>query len=158
VAGLPRPISTPHEEVNVVKLSPFLLFEGNCAEAMHFYQSCLGGHLEVTLLRDTPMGEQAPPSLHDKVAYAYLSSGSIEISATDWQHQTRLPHQGNTVGLYVSGGTDEDLKEIFDKLAVGADPEVLDELREMPFGSYGHLADRYGVHWFFRGERSFTSS
>jgi PhnB protein len=51
-------------------LSPFLLFEGNCAEAMRFYQSCLGGELEVTLVRETPMKEQAPAALHDRVAYA----------------------------------------------------------------------------------------
>jgi len=140
--------------VKPMNLSPFLLFEGNCAEAMRFYQSCLGGELEVTLLRDTPMKDQAPATLHDKVAYAHLTSGSIEISATDWQHQTRVPRQGNTVGLYLSGGAYADLKEVFDKLAVGADPHLLDELRDMPFGSYGHLADRYGVHWFFRGDTS----
>jgi PhnB protein len=141
-----------------VNLSPFLLFEGNCAEAMRFYQSCLGGQLEVALLGDTAMKDQAPPSLHDKVAYARLTSGAIEISATDWQHQTRVPRQGNTVGVYLSGGTYPDLKEVFDKLAVGADPDLLDELRDMPFGTYGHLADRYGVHWFFRGESPVFSS
>jgi PhnB protein len=144
--------------VKAVKLSPFLLFEGNCAEAMQFYQSCLGGELEITLLRDTPMKDQAPASLRDKVAYARLTSGSIEISATDWQHQTRVPRQGNTVGSYLSGGTYADVKQVFDKLAAGADSDLLDELRDMPFGSYGHLADRYGVHWFFRGERSTASS
>jgi PhnB protein len=53
--------------VKAVNLSPFLLFEGNWAQAMQFYQSCLGGELEVTLLRDTPMKDQAPASLHDKV-------------------------------------------------------------------------------------------
>jgi PhnB protein len=134
-----------------VKLSPFLLFDGNCAEAMEFYQSCLGGELEVTLLRDTPMKDQAPANLHDKVAYAHLASGLIEISATDWQHQTRLPRQGNTVALYLSDDGYADLEQAFDALAVGADPELLDELRDLPFGTYGHLADRYGVHWFFRG-------
>ena len=113
--------------MKAVNLSPFLLFEGNCVEAMQFYQSCLGGELEVTLLRDTPMKGQAPTSLHDKVAYAHLTSGSIEISATDWQHQTRVPRQGNTVGLYLSGATYAALKEVFDTLAVGADQDLLDE-------------------------------
>ncbi len=141
-----------------MNLSPFLLFEGNCAEAMQFYQSCLGGELEVTLLRDTPMRDNAPAHLHDKVAYAHLTSGSIEISATDWPHQTRIPRRGNTVGLYLTGGARADLQEVFDKLAAGADSALLDELRDMPFGSYGHLADRYGVHWFFRGESSTTPS
>lgn len=139
-------------------LSPFVLFEGTCAEAMSFYQSCLGGVLEVTLLRDTPMRDQAPAGPHDKVAYARLASGSIEISATDWQHQTRVPRPGNTVGLYLTGGTYEELKQVFDKLAEGADPDLLDELRDVPFGCYGHLADRYGVHWFFRGEASTSPS
>jgi uncharacterized glyoxalase superfamily protein PhnB len=35
---------------------------------------------------------------------------------------------------------------------VGADSDLLDELHDEPFGTYGHLADRYGVHWFFRGD------
>jgi PhnB protein len=134
-----------------MNLCPFLLFEGDCAEAMAFYQSCLGGALEVTLLRDTPMKAQAPASLHDKVAFAHLTSGAIELSATDWQHQTRMPRQGNTVGLYLTGDGYAGLKEVFDRLAIGADPDLLDELSELPFGVYGHLADRYGVHWFFRG-------
>jgi PhnB protein len=141
-----------------VNLCPFLLFDGNCAEAMEFYQLCLGGELSVTRVRDTPMKEQSPPSVHDKVAYAQLTSGFIQISATDWQHPTRVRRQGNAVALSVSDGTYEELKAVFDRLAVDADPDLLDELRDMPFGSYGHLADRYGVHWFFRGEASTSTS
>jgi PhnB protein len=136
-----------------MELSPFLLFEGNCAEAMQFYRSCVGGELEITLVRDTPMKDQAPEHLLDKVAFAHLANGAVEIAATDWQHPTRVPRQGNTVGLYLTGGTFDELEAVFDRLAVGADPALLDELTDLPFGSYGHLADRYGVHWFFRGER-----
>jgi len=128
----------------MLSLTPFLLFDGDCAEAMAFYQSCLGGELTVTLLGDTPMKDQVP--------YARLVSGALDLSATDWQHQTRRPRQGNTVGIYLSGGSYGELKAIFDRLAVGADPDLLDELAELPFGIYGHLADRYGVHWFLRGE------
>jgi len=133
-------------------LTPFLLFDGDCAEAMTFYQSCLGGELTITWLGDTPMKDESPPHLHDKVAYARLVRGALDVSATDWQHPTRRPRQGNTVGLYLSGGSDDELTVIFDRLAIGADPDLLDELAERPFGIYGHLADRYGVHWFFRGE------
>jgi PhnB protein len=136
----------------MMNLTPFLLFDGNCAEAMAFYQSCLGGDLSVTKVGDTPMKGQAPPGQPQKVANAHLKSGAIEFSATDWLHPTRAPKQGNTVAMYVSGGHEE-LRAIFDRLAVGADKNLLDELREMPFGSYGHLADKYGVHWFFRGEK-----
>lgn len=135
----------------MVKLSPFLLFDGNCAEAMEFYRSCLGGELELLKVADTPMKAQIPSPLHGRLAYAHLQSGSVEISATDWLHPTRKPHPGNTVALYIHDGSFSELKAIFDKLSVGADKDLLDELRDMPFGSYGHLADKFGVHWFFRG-------
>lgn len=134
----------------MVSLTPFLLFDGNCAEAMAFYRDCLGGELTLIRLGDTPMKHQAPPVQHHKVVHAHLASGALELSATDWLHPTRVRAPGNTVAMYVQGTHDE-LRAIFDKLSVGADPELLDDLRELPFGIYGHLADRYGVHWFFRG-------
>ena len=137
-----------------MNLMPYLLFDGNCAEAMAFYQGCLGGVLTITKVCDTPMKGQMPPEQHHKVAFANLKSGVIEFSATDWLHATRTPRQGNTVALYISGGKYNELRTIFDKLALGASKELLDDMRDMPFGSYGHLADKYGVHWFFRGDKS----
>jgi PhnB protein len=137
-------------------LTPFLLFDGNCAEAMTFYHSVLGGELTITRVGD--MGMPVPPEVRDKVAHAHLEGGTIAFSATDWQHPTRQPRQGNTVAMYLDGGTYEDLKVIFDRLSDGADPALRDELRQMPFGTYGHLADRFGVHWFFRGNRSDASA
>jgi PhnB protein len=137
-----------------MKLMPFLLFDGNCAEAMAFYQGCLGGELTLTKVSDTPMKVQMPPEQHHKVAFANLKSGLLEFSATDWLHATRTPKQGNTVALYISGGKYNELRTIFDKLAVGASKEFLDDLRDLPFGTYGHLADKYGVHWFFQGNKS----
>ena len=134
-----------------MNLTPFLLFDGNCTEAMAFYQSCLGGELTLTRLGDTPMGTHAPPEQQHKVTYALLKSDSVEFSATDWLHPVRQPRPGNTVAIYLQADEYDELRAVFDKLAVGADKELLDDLREMPFGTYGHLADRYGVHWFFRG-------
>lgn len=137
----------------MIHLTPFLIFDGNCAEAMTFYQSCFGGDLTITKVGDTPMKASMPPSQHPKVAHARLKSDMAEFSATDWLHPTRKPKQGNTVAMYISGGQYNELRAIFDKLAAGADEELLDDLRDMPFGSYGHLADRFGVHWFFQGEK-----
>lgn len=136
-----------------MNLTPFLLFDGQCAEAMAFYQSCLGGDLSITKVGDTPMKGHMPPEQHQKVAHAHLKSGVIEFSATDWLHPKRSPKRGNMVAMYVNGGKFKELRAIFDNLATGADRELLDDLRDMPFGSYGHLADKYGVHWFFQGEK-----
>jgi uncharacterized glyoxalase superfamily protein PhnB len=32
----------------MLECTPFLLFDGNCAEAMTFYHQCLGGELTLT--------------------------------------------------------------------------------------------------------------
>ena len=137
-----------------MKLMPFLLFEGNCAEAMAFYQSCLGGELSVTKVKDMPMAPGVPAEQLNKVAFANLKSGILEISATDWRHPTRMPKQGNTVALFISGGSYGELRVIFDKLAEGASKDLLDDLKQLPFGTYGHLADKFGVHWFFQGDKA----
>jgi PhnB protein len=138
----------------MLNLTPFLLFDGDCAKAMLFYQACFGGELVLTKVKDTPMKDQIPSELHEKVINAHLMSGAVEFTATDWLHQTRKPRSGNTVCMYLNGGSYGELRAIFDSLSMGADPVLLDDLRNMPFGSYGHLADRYGVHWFFQGDKS----
>jgi PhnB protein len=138
----------------VTNFSPFLLFDGNCTEAMEFYRSCLGGELNLTRLSETPMKDRHPPENHGRVVNARLRGGAVDITATDWLHPSRFPRPGNTVGLYISEAPYAELKGYFDRLSRGADPELLDELVDMPFGSYGHLADKFGVHWFFQGEKS----
>ena len=113
-----------------MNLTPFLLFDGTCAEAMAFYQTCLGGELTITRLGDTPMGDHAPPEQQRKVTYARLKSDSIEFSATDWLHPTRAPKPGNTVAMHLRAENEGELRAVFDKLAVGADKDLLDDLRE----------------------------
>ncbi|MHB1209991.1 MAG: VOC family protein [Acidimicrobiales bacterium] len=138
----------------MVNLTPFLLFDGECGDAMAFYQTCLGGELAVTMVKDTPMKDQFALEHHNKVINAHLKSGLIEFTATDWLHPTRTPKTGNTVCMHLTGGTKGELSVLFERLSVGADPELVDLLRDMPFGSYGHLVDRYGIHWFFQGDGS----
>jgi PhnB protein len=97
--------------------------------------------------------QQYPPDKQDRVLNARLKSGVIDITATDWMHPVRKPSPGNMVALYISEAPYAQLKEYFEKLAEGADPDLLDKLVEMPFGSYRHLADKFGIHWFFQGEK-----
>jgi len=138
----------------MANFSPYLLFEGNCAQAMEFYQSCLGGNLTLTRVFESPMKNQMPKELQSRIINARLKSGPIDISASDWLHPTRMPNHGNTVCLYISGAPYGELKDYFDKLSEGAEPTLRDPLREMPFGSYGALTDKYGVRWMFQGDKS----
>ncbi len=137
----------------MLRCTPFLLFDGNCAEAMTFYHECLGGSLTLTKLGDTPMKAMFPPEKHDRIINAHLTSGPIELSATDWMASPQYdPVMGNTVALFVVGGAFDELKSLFDKLAAGADTARFQELHDMPFGTYGQFYDRYGFQWIFKGD------
>ncbi len=142
----------------MLQCTPFLLFDGNCAEAMTFYHQCLGGELTLTKLADTPMKAQFPKEKHNRIINAQLKSGGIEFSATDWMASpTYEPIQGTTMAIFVHGGTYDELKVIFDKLAQGAEKERFQELHDLPFGTYGQFHDKYGVPWIFVAEKAVVS-
>jgi PhnB protein len=93
-----------------------------------------------------------PASQQEKILNARLRSGNLNISASDWLLAARTPVRGNTVCLYLSGGTPEELKTLFERLSEGA--EVTDPLKEQFFGIYGSLNDRFGIRWMFRCDRN----
>lgn len=137
----------------MIKTVPFLLFDGNCAEAMSFYHECLGGELTLTKLGDTPMKDLLPPEKHGRIINAHLKSGGVEISATDWMASPEYdPQYGNIFAIFVVGEGYDELKTVFDKLSAGAQKNRFQELHDMPFGTYGQFYDKYGYQWIFRGD------
>ncbi|MCF0059087.1 VOC family protein [Dyadobacter sp. CY356] len=141
----------------MLRTSPFLLFDGNCAEAMSFYHQCLGGALTLSKTGDTPIKDQFPEQKHERIIYAQLKGDTFDISAADWMASPVFePQQGNTTAIYLTGSSYKELKPIFDSLADGADKneQTFMELREVPFGVYGQLTDKYNVSWVFRAEAS----
>jgi PhnB protein len=139
----------------MLRATPFLLFDGNCAEAMAFYQECLGGELTLTKLADTPMKAQFPSEKHGRIINAQLISGAVEISATDWMASPDFkPVLGNMSAIFLTSETNDDLSVVFGRLARGAKDEWFQPLREMPFGTYGQFFDRYGIQWIFRGAQA----
>jgi PhnB protein len=124
------------------------LFDGKCAEAMEFYKTCLGGELTVTKVGESPAKDFMPASMHHKVVYAQLKSDNMNMSASDWLMPNRTPIVGNTVCMFLGGGTKQELKGFFDKLSDGAD--VTDPLKDVFHGLYGALNDKFGVRWMFQ--------
>lgn len=142
----------------MLKAIPFLLFDGECAEAMTFYHECLGGELTITKLEDSPMKDMLPPEKQGRVINAQLKSGDIEISATDWMASPEYePKHGNTFAVFLVGKGYDELKAIFDKLSEGIDKNNdesrFQELRDLPFGIYGQFIDKFGTVWQFKGDK-----
>ena len=141
-----------------MKTTPFLLFDGNCAEAMTFYHKCLGGELTLTKLGDTPMKDMLPPEKHNRIINAHLKNGEIDISATDWMASPQYnPVLGNMFSIFVTGKNYDEMKALFDKLSEEADKTDkkirFQELHDLPFGVYGQFHDKYGVPWIFVVEK-----
>ncbi len=129
-------------------LTPYLLFDGNCRQAMEFYKSCLGGELTQLLVKDSPVKDTMPASEHEKILNARLVSENLDLSASDWLRPDRARVPGNTVCLYLRAATFQELRAVFARLSEGG--IVTDPLKEMFFGVYGALNDQFGVRWMFQ--------
>ena len=156
-AALPTPsrADAKMQQINgdkIMNLTPYLLFDGNCRQAMEFYKSCFGGELTSTKVKDSPAKDYMPALQHEKTINARLKSGNVEISASDWLRLDQTRVRGNTVCLYLSGGTFQELQAVFEKLSEKA--EVTDPLTEMFFGVYGALNDKFGVRWMFQAAKN----
>ncbi len=133
-----------------LKSTPYLLFDGNCAEAMTYYHGCIGGERTLTKLEDTPMKDQFPVEKHRRVINAHLINDDLEFSGSDWMASPEFdPVQGNTTAIFVEGLRSDDVRSVFNSLAVGSDTERFQDLHESPIGTYGQFYDRYGVQWIF---------
>src|SRR5512140_397281 len=98
----------------MLRCTPFLLFDGNCAEAMTFYHQCLGGTLMLTRLADTPMNAQFPVEDHNRIINAHLVSADFEISATDGMASPAFnPILGNMTAIFVISDNYDELRTVF---------------------------------------------
>jgi PhnB protein len=149
--GSKQKASDNSAKIQMTTLSTYILFKGNCKEAMEFYRSVFGGRLIQTSVGESPMKNSFPESMYDRIVNARLIGKNVDISASDWLRPTETPVQGNMVCLYLSGGKPSELKAIFEKLSVGAN--VTDPLRIEPFGTYRALNDKFGVRWMFQTDQ-----
>jgi PhnB protein len=155
-AAAALPLATTHAQTPSPKGAPmtslttYLLFDGSCREAMEFYHSVLGGELSLTKVSESPAKDHMPAFQQDKILNARLQSPGLSISASDWLRPSQTPVRGNTVCLYLSGGGSSAIKELYDKLADGA--ELTDPFQQQFFGYYGALNDKFGIRWMFHAD------
>jgi PhnB protein len=139
------------EQSSTMHLSTYLLFDGDCKQAMEFYHSVFGGDLTLTTVGESPMKNMFPASMHAKVVNARLKSTVVDIAASDWLRPNQKRIQGNAVCLYLSGGAPAETTTVFRRLSEGAD--VTDAISEQPYGLYGALNDKFGIRWMFHAEK-----
>ena len=133
-------------------LSPYLVFDGDCKQAMEFYHSCMGGNLKMQTFGEAPM--PCPDHYKGKIMHASLENDSLSFMASDTQPGNPVA-KGTNVHLSVAGTDETRLKEIFAKLSKGG--KVTMPLAKQFWGdTFGMLTDTFGIHWMFNiaGEKS----
>ena len=133
----------------MTQLTPYLSFEGTCAEAMAFYKSCLGGELTVQKVGDSPMKSEDPRH-NDQVMHSELTSGDIHLMASDLVMEGHVT-RGVNVTLTIHGDNKEEIEDYFSKLSEGG--KVSHKFEETFFGYYGDLTDKYGINWAFQSDK-----
>jgi PhnB protein len=133
-------------------VNAYLNFDGNCAEAMRFYERTLDGKLEVMMTHgESPMAAQTPPGSADRIMHARLvADGQIVLMASD--SMVGQPYAGiKGCSLSLVYSTAAEGKKMFDALADGGRVT-------MPYGKtfwaegFGMLVDRFGTPWMINGE------
>ena len=130
----------------MAKLEVYLCFDGNCEEALHFYQQSLRGEVQVEKrFGETPM--EVPDSHRDRVMHATFRSGEIFFMASDTRPGNPL-NQGNNIALSLHFSDFDEQQRMFDKLGEGATNVF--PLADQFWGSrFGMLTDRYSIRWMF---------
>ncbi len=131
-------------------LAPYLFFDGNCADAMRFYERTLGGKLDLMKASDSPAAAEVPPGSGDQILHArlVLDDGRV-LMASDWMAGQPYPKEKG-FSLSLGYTTTAEAQRVFDALAEGGKVN-------MPFQktfwaeAFGMLEDRFGTPWMVSG-------
>ncbi|MBI1328729.1 MAG: VOC family protein [Alphaproteobacteria bacterium] len=124
-----------------MNVTPFLMFEGRCEEAMNFYISLFPGATVDMISRYGP----GMPGREGSVLQARFTVAGQAIMAID-SHVHHAFTFTPAFSLFVNCDSEEELDGIFAKLSDGG--SVLMPVANYGFSrKFGWTNDRYGVSW-----------
>jgi PhnB protein len=137
-------------------INSYLTFNGNCREAMIFYQQCLGGELVFQTIGESPLSEKTPKKMKDLILHATLTKDTLLLMGSDIVPETGLI-RGNALSLVLNSGSEKELKSCYKKLSAGG--QVTHPLQKNFWGAvFGGLTDKFGNHWLLNCHQEQTDS
>jgi PhnB protein len=128
------------------RLFTYLLFDGDCQEALKFYERLFHGRIEVlSTVGESPMASQFPKGSAQRVIHGRINIAGSTLMASDWMAQ--MPYPGiHGMRVMLTYPHAENATQAFEALANGGRVEM--PLQATPFAkAYGTLTDRFGVPW-----------
>lgn len=133
-----------------MKLTPYLNFDGTCAEAFRFYEKELGGKVIFTMPYGQAPVPNIPPEMADRILHAEIQIGENKIMASDATPGSVQPMSSAYLALNVD--STPEAERIFSALTNQG--EVLQAIQETFFAfRFGMARDRYGVLWMIIHQR-----
>jgi PhnB protein len=125
----------------------YLIFDGDCREAMTFYQKCLEADLHMMPFSEGP--GNIPADAKDRIMHARLTKGSAVLMASDNMHGPL--RQGNNFSIAIDCDSRQEIEKLF--AAFGEKGTVTMPLQDQFWGAhFGMLTDQFGINWMFNFE------
>ena len=130
-------------------INPYIMFSGNCEEAINFYKEALGGEIrQLSRYGDAPM--PIPDDYKKKIMHVSLYLENAMFMASDAHPDAPVPRESN-IHLSLNTGNVDDQEKKFNKLAEGG--KVTMPLQDTFWGArFGMLTDKFGVNWMLNCE------
>jgi PhnB protein len=126
------------------EINAYLIFNGNCREAMTFYQKCLGADLQLLPFSDSP-GGNIPQEARDRVMHARLAKGPTVIMASDNMPGMAF-QQGNNFFISLNCENVEEVEKLFSSLSVKG--QVKQAPQETFWAArFAMFTDQFGINW-----------
>ena len=127
----------------------YLNFDGNCRDAMRFYERCLGGELQMMPFAEGP--RDIPKEAKDRIMHAKLTKGTTVLMASDIMPGMQF-QQGTNFSLCVATENLEETEKLF--AALGEGGRVTMPLQDTFWGArFGMLTDQFGINWMLNFEK-----
>jgi PhnB protein len=122
-------------------VTPYLTFNGNCRQAMSFYQKCLGGELFFQTVGESLFAEKMPKKMKDCILHATLTNGPLLLlMGSDMVGESGLI-KGNAVSLALNCSGEKEIKTLYKKLSSGG--RAVHPLEDTFWGAlFGTLTDK----------------
>ena len=135
----------------MTQINAYLNFNGNCREAMVFYQQCLGGELSLQTIEGSPVETQCPAAIQHHILHASLLKESLVLMASDMTGPDGFI-KGNTVALSLNCSSEKEIKTFFSNLST--EGHISHPLDEQFWGAtFGVLTDKYGIRWMLNYDK-----
>jgi len=140
----------------MIKLNPYLNFDGNCEEAFNHYKKVFGGEFSYFSRMSDVENEEFPEEDKNLIMHVSLPIGNDILMGSDVATDIKpMFKQGNNNYISLTPTSREEADRLFNELSAGGEVEM--PMEEMFWGDYfGSFRDKFGIYWminYFVGER-----